>query len=384
MSNVLIDVTRLVDRRLQKMLPTGVDRVSLEYVEHFRARAHAVVRFAGRWVVLSAPQSQRLYDSLHCPDSGFTSMVRRCLGSAYVCNWDRGSPASILINTGHSGLDRPAYVEQAKRRNWRLVLFLHDLIPVTHPEYCRPGEAVVHRRRLDTMLSPEVGIIMNSYATHRELKEYAAKNRKPIPRCAVAPLAPARLPKPSPVRPMAEPYFVVLGTIEARKNHWFLLHVWRRLVERLEARAPVLVIIGRRGWECENAIDMLDRCENLNSKVVELAHCNDASLATYLHHAQALVFPSLVEGYGMPLIEALSANVPVIASDLDVFREIAGEIPDYLDPLDGPAWMDRIDAYTCHDSKERKAQIARLARFRTPTWKQHFEIAEHLILELAS
>ncbi|AOJ67820.1 MULTISPECIES: glycosyltransferase family 4 protein [Burkholderia] len=384
MNTVLIDVTRLVDRRLQKLLPTGVDRVGLEYVEHFRARSRAVVRFAGRWVVLNERQSQRLYDSLHCSDSGFTSMVRRCLGSAYVCNWDRGSTASILINTGHSGLDQPTYVEQARRRNWRLVLFLHDLIPVTHPEYCRPGEAVVHRRRLEAMLSPKVGLILNSHATQRELEEYAAKVQKPVPRCAVAPLASARLPKPSAVRPMAESYFVMLGTIEARKNHWFLLHVWKRLVERLGEHAPVLVIIGRRGWECENAIDMLDRCENLNSKVIELTHCNDTGLATYLHHAQALVFPSLVEGYGMPLIEALSTSVPVIASNLDVFREISGEIPDYLDPLDGPAWTDRIDAYTRSDSRERKAQIARLAGFHAPTWKQHFEIAEHLISELTS
>jgi glycosyltransferase involved in cell wall biosynthesis len=118
---------------------------------------------------------------------------------------------------------------------------------------------------------------------------------------------------------------------------------------------------------------MLERCESLKGVVIEEAHCSDEQLHAYLQHAQALLFPSFVEGYGMPLAEALALKVPVLASDLGVFHEIADDIPDYLDPLDGPGWLARIHAYAQANSPERNAQLTRIERFREPTWAEHFE-----------
>src|SRR5436305_12196484 len=126
----------------------------------------------------------------------------------------------------------------------------------------------------------------------------------------------------------------MLSTIEPRKNHWMILQVWRGLVELHGAAAPRLVIVGQRGWECENVLDLLERCESLRGFVLEKPACSDSELVTYLRHAQALLFPSLVEGYGLPLAEALSLGLPAIASDLPVVREIAADIPDHLEPLD--------------------------------------------------
>ncbi len=60
-------------------------------------------------------------------------------------------------------------------------------------------------------------------------------------------------------------------------------------------------------------------------------------LSNWLAHARALLFPSFAEGFGLPVVEALSVGTPVIATDLPAFREAAGSIPEYLDPLDGPA-----------------------------------------------
>ncbi|CAB3760673.1 glycosyltransferase [Burkholderia paludis] len=66
-------------------------------------------------------------------------------------------------------------------------------------------------------------------------------------------------------------------------------------------------------------------------------------------------------------------GLPVLASDLPVFHEIASDIPDYLDPLDGPGWLTRIRSYARADSIERASQIARIERFHAPTWAEHFE-----------
>jgi glycosyltransferase involved in cell wall biosynthesis len=184
------------------------------------------------------------------------------------------------------------------------------------------------------------------------------------------------------MRLIKKPYFVILSTIEPRKNHLLLLHIWRKLFKTLGTDAPHLVIIGQRGWECENAVDLLDRCEALKQVVTEISNCSDADLVTYLHHCQALLFPSFIEGYGLPVIEALSLGAPVIASDLAVFREIAGEVPEYIDPLDGRQWEDVILDYAQYNSRRRAAQMTRMKQLKAPTWDNYFTQLDLFLSEI--
>lgn len=360
-----------------------MDRVGLEYVRHFRQRARALVRFGGRWAVFAETDSQRLFDWVISPDAGAAGRVRWLVGRNGALNWQRPQAGSILLNTGHSGLDRADYAERVRRYGLRPLYFLHDLIPIAFPEYGRPGEDERHRRRIATMLTSARGLIVNSSATGRELEAYAMQTGAAVPPWVAAHLAPPAFSSPNPLRPMPDPYFVVLGTIEPRKNHLLLLHLWRRLVSEFGHKAPRLVIIGQRGWECEQVVDMLERCEALNGVVIEVGGCDDAALVTWLHHAQALLFPSFAEGYGIPLVEALSLGTPVIASDLPVFREIAGGIPEYLNPLDGLGWREAILDYSHLDSPRREAQLARMDRWQAPTWQAHFERVEAFLARIA-
>lgn len=375
---MLIDITRLADRFLKNRLPTGVDRVSLQYLQHFMGSAFALIRIGGRWVELGGADSRRIFEILLNGDPAGRSVLRRCVARSYLLAWPR-QHCGMLFNTGHSGLDRPEYAAWVRRRGLKPVFFLHDLIPISHPEYCRAGEAARHHRRLETMLSVGKGLIVNSAATRDELLAYSAERGISMPPCAVALLAPARLPEPHYSRPLEKPYFVVLGTIEPRKNHLLLLHVWRQLVAEMGEAAPQLVVIGQRGWECEQVVDLLDRCAALKDHVIELPHCDDRELATWLMHAQALLFPSFIEGFGMPLVEALMLRVPVIASEMPVFREIAGDIPHYLDPLDGPGWRQAVLDFVHSDSMARQMQIARMENYVPPTWGQHFSVVEELL-----
>jgi glycosyltransferase involved in cell wall biosynthesis len=100
---------------------------------------------------------------------------------------------------------------------------------------------------------------------------------------------------------------------------------------------------------------------------------------TYLRHAQALLFPSFTEGYGLPLVEALNLGVPVLASDLPVFREIADDIPEYLDPLDAIGWMKCIESFCQPDAPLRASQLQRISKFAPPTWARHFALLEQLL-----
>jgi glycosyltransferase involved in cell wall biosynthesis len=260
---------------------------------------------------------------------------------------------------------------------------VHDLIPITYPEYSRQGERERHLARMNNVLAAASGVITNSQATLKKLVSFAESAGQPMPRSVVALLAPGMSGISPGKRPMPLPYFVILGTIEPRKNHWLLLQLWRGLVERLGQEAPRLVVIGQRGWECENVVDLLERCEHLKGFVVEHSICSDTELVTYLHHAQALLFPSFAEGYGMPLVEALALGVPVIASDLPVFREIAGEIPEYIDPLDGKRWSELVKEYAKPDSQLRIAQLRRIGDFKVPTWADHFAKVDALLEQLS-
>jgi glycosyltransferase involved in cell wall biosynthesis len=193
-----------------------------------------------------------------------------------------------------------------------------------------------------------------------------------MPPAISALLAPGRKINQPAARPITKPYFVILGTIEPRKNHLLLLQIWSQLVEKYAEAVPQLVVIGQRGWKCEQVIDLLDNCQQLKNFVLEHA-ATDSEVVTYLHHAQALLFPTFAEGYGLPLIEALTQGTPVIASDLPVFREIAGEVPEYLDPLNGIVWLEMIMEYAKPDSVRRGEQLKRIALFEAPTWADHFE-----------
>jgi len=381
-ASMLIDVTRLVDRQMQGRLPTGVDRVCLEYVRRFGERSQALIRWRGRWLVLPPQDSARLFRELGKPAAGFS---RRVIGLAArsILSTLRGVPrGAVLLNLGHSGLDQTGYAATIWRYGLRPLFFLHDLIPLTHPEYARPGEPERHALRVETMLKHGRGILVNSRDTLDALQRFASDRHISLPPCRVASLAPGRLPAPAPSPPIEQAYFVMLGTIEPRKNHLLLLHLWRELVRSHGEGAPVLILIGQRGWECEQVVDLLERCAALQGKVVEIPSADDHALATWLHHARALLFPSFVEGYGLPLVEALSLGTPAIASDLPVFREMAGEIPDYLDPLDGLGWKRLILDYAQPFSDKRAAQLERLKGWQPPTWEGHFHTVETFLAEI--
>lgn len=379
-SDVLLDVTRLFGRTIAGVIPTGVDRVSLAYVQHYAARARAVLA-EGRFVaVLTKQDSQIAFNALLHSTPYSKAIIQRLIIKARLTAWYRFKiHERILINTGHTGIDHPLYAEELRRRGVKLLFMVHDVIPITHPEFCRPNEKAKHHRRIDNMLRLGQCIVANSQSTLDTLHIEAEKLNIPMPHAIVAHLAPGFVPSNFGVSVIQQPYFVVLGTIEPRKNHNLLFRVWRKLVEEMGALAPKLVLIGRRGWECENAVDILERSEILRGFLVEKSNCSDAELINYLSHAQAMLFPTLVEGYGMPIIESLMVGTPVIATNLPVFHEIAGDIPDYLDSLDGLGWLSQIKAYMDSNHPLRLAQLQRIQTFQTPTWQAHFEKVDVLI-----
>ena len=395
---VILDISRLISR-LRYSTPSGVDRVEMAYARGLLAQygdalAFAAVHPTGLYGRLPRKAALRYLDDLErrwsseegnprqrplvsvLPQLAALLPTRRGIGSGGV--YVQASPHHL---TNANKVHRILMRERA-----RFLCLVHDLIPIEFPEYARPSGAALHRRRIETVASAIAATrgaaIVNSAATGRSLQSWLAPGT-PI---HVALLGTEALPDPAP--PIAgaavqdRPYFVCLGTIEPRKNHLLLLHLWRHLAETLPPESvPRLVVIGRRGWENEQIVDMLERCPALVGHVEELGGIPDARLSALLRGARALLMPSFAEGYGMPVAEALSVGTPVICSDLPALREVGGEVPDYLDPLDGPGWKAAILDHAASGPR-LIAQLARLPHWHDPTWAEHMAIVADAIERL--
>lgn len=393
---LFIDVSRLVSRLGKNRLPTGVDRVNLAYLQRFGSGARAVIQRGRFRRIVSRETSQRIFELIASPAADFQRRFMGIMIQGCLSRWPSQDGANgLYFNLSHTGIEDPTFAGWVRRSRLRPIFFVHDLIPLSHPEYCRPGDRERHTQRLYNMLALAAGIVTNSHDTLMRLERFALEHRRPMVLAEAAHLGAdlqtddrwqsgeAGDPSGHQPDPLSVPYFVVLGTIEPRKNHLLLLQIWRRLAETHGAATPRLLVIGQRGWECENVIDLLERCPAVGLHVTELPSCSDAQLAHYLQHACALLFPSFVEGYGIPLAEALGAGLPAIASGLDVFREIAGDIPDYLHPLDGLGWQQAIEDYARPDSARRREQLDRLASYSAPTWPAHFDAVDRLLERLS-
>jgi glycosyltransferase involved in cell wall biosynthesis len=389
---ILLDISRLVSRA-SRLTPTGIDRIELAYAEHLIANAGDRLGF----VAMNAagdisPVRPRygtvlmhtLAKSWRDPEEGGRTARRIGLlaqasgllpGRAWLSPSMRqhaGRPVYLLVS--HQNLHRRTMLTQFKARSGAaFVFFVHDLIPIDYPEYGRPGQADRHAQRVATICALADGIICNSHDTAASIQPHIAASGRAIPVLVAHPGAEFHAHAHTPHDPAEPPYFVCIGTIEPRKNHLLLLHVWRHLARSTDPIKPRLILIGQRGWENENILDLIERCTAIKCFIEERTSLPDRDMRTLLARASALLCPAFAEGYGLPIAEALALHVPVICSDIPVFHEVGGDAPDYLDPLDGLGWLEAIRDYAQPGSLRRAAQIARLENWTAPRWEPHMQ-----------
>jgi glycosyltransferase involved in cell wall biosynthesis len=380
---VVIDVTRLAIRLWQGRLPTGVDKVSLAYIAHFKHIALAKLSWKGFSTILPQAVASELFGKfLRWNTEDRREFHRFILKVTVVPRSNAAARNSWLFHTGHSGLENPAYSRGLSSRALRPIFFLHDLIPITHPEFCRAGEADKHRLRIGHMLRWGRGLIANSQQTAESLKEYARSASLALPPVLTAPLAAEVWPAGTIEPATNAPYFVALSTVEPRKNYALLLALWSSIIAEQGALAPELVIVGQAGWESPDLLAALNNRDAWGGKLRWLQECDTAELAGWAKGARALLFPSHAEGYGLPVAEALASGVPVIASDLPAIREISSDVPLLLKPSDVAAWRAAVLDFARPDSVLRAKQIEKMAGLKLSTWAEHFSAVDDFLLSL--
>ena len=270
---------------------------------------------------------------------------------------------AVYLNASHFPLEQARHVRWLEQRpDIRPVVFVHDLLPVLRPDLFWSSEPERHGRRLAFLARRGAAAIVASSAVESQLDDQMRKSgrrdlsilRAPPP---VLPLF--RQPCPLDPRLARANFFVMCGTIEPRKNHLLLIDVWRRLAAARGADAPRLLLVGKRGWRCDDIVASI-RDPALQGLVIEASGLSTAAYRSVLAHSRALLSPSLAEGFGLPVAEALAARIPVIASAIAPHFEQGGQTPIYLDPRRPEDWRLAVDEFARPGSPARAGALARL------------------------
>jgi glycosyltransferase involved in cell wall biosynthesis len=279
--------------------------------------------------------------------------------------------------------DFAACIERATReKGLRLALLIYDIIPLRRPEWFEERLANAFRIWFRRMLPLADMILTISAATARDVTSYAQS----------AELALRAVPTPIPIGtgfkkneaggpqagrelssrlPLADSYALVVSTIEVRKNHLLLFRVWRHLLDDMPAESvPTLVFAGQVGWLVADLMEQLHTSRFLNGKIIHIDSPTDEELEALYDGCLFTLFPSLYEGWGLPVTESYAFGRPCIISNTSSLPEAGGSLARYIDS-ESTTDAYRVIRETIEDRAGLRAWRDRVRReFKPVEWSQ--------------
>lgn len=381
MATPVLDLSRTFSR-LGRGIATGIDRVERAYLDEINKRGGwGIIRTPRGFLLFEPDRLQRLPDYLDRTDLDGADQAStiRAIASARMSSlsirkimW-RMPNGLAYINVGHTNLNPQTMRAMMEMPDHSKTVMIHDTIPIDHPDYQTETARAKFVERLTTVINFAHHIVVPSDEVRENVEKRMVGTGHRVP-VVVSPLGVDIGPVPVDRETSEKPYFVVLGTIEPRKNHAILLDIWERMNAKMdEARIPELRIIGDRGWRNEEVFKRLDTSPMMGRTVFELGPLPDKEMKRQLAGATGLLFPSFAEGYGLPPFEAATYGVPSICSPLRPTEIHLGDMAIYADPTDMYQWFQAIRELASEDLGEQSRRRAALKAFRLPTWEKHFE-----------
>ena len=231
---------------------------------------------------------------------------------------------------------------RAARAFWKkggaIVPVIHDLIPVHFPQYSHEGTAYEFRKTLPEIVGIAIGILTVSKSMQKEIEDYLSKlfpERSLPTECFY--LGADMLKNNRRVESVrveirsfssGDDLYLMVGTIQPHKGYQVVLQAFERMWG--SGFTGKLCIVGRVGGNGYDLMKSLRASRWYGEKLIVYHNANDSELDHLYRYTKGLIMASYAEGFGLPLVEAMEYGVPVVASDLPVFREVGGDYPDYF------------------------------------------------------
>lgn len=265
-----------------------------------------------------------------------------------------GDQLVLLDSSWHS--DFFAHVERLKRDGVGMIAVIYDLIPLTHPQFYDTRLVEVFSEWFDWITRTADGYMAISATVRDQMHEEMQRrigaeqtNKRWFDFFHLGSELDLHNdqatvdPRLRQLFTTTDPVYLMVSTIEPRKNHAYLLDAFE--LAWATGSTARLCIAGRVGWKCDALLARVRNHPELNQRLFMFNDLSDTSLEHAYAHASALVFPSFVEGFGLPLVEAMQRGLPAMGSDIAVFREIGGEFMAYFDLQDPQSLADLINQF---------------------------------------
>jgi glycosyltransferase involved in cell wall biosynthesis len=242
-----------------------------------------------------------------------------------------GSPWNVA---DYAGLVRAT----CARQGLRFGLLLYDIVPLRRPEWCDRGVTRAFTAWFGGVVPLADQVLAISRTTAADAEAYAAETGMALKsRIAPIPLGTGFGQPPAPLRtarlPPAGSFVLFVSTIEARKNHILAFRLWRELLAALpRAQVPTLVFAGRVGWLVADLMQQLENADWLEGKIRLIEAPSDGELAALYEDCLFTLYPSLFEGWGLPVTESLAHGAPCLAANTTSLPEAGGDLARYFDP----------------------------------------------------
>lgn len=214
-----------------------------------------------------------------------------------------------------------------------------------------------------------------SKSSENDLKKFCKVLEIPIPKTKVIRLGDELAPTITAERPnlinKGEHFLLCVGTIEVRKNHTLLYYAYKLAQER-GIKLPRLVIVGRPGWLADDIYKLFKGDKTLEQQVTIIEHATDNHLAWMYKNCLFSVYPSMYEGWGLPVAESLQYGKYCVASNSSSVPEIAGDLLDYFSPFSVDEFLQNVIKYL--DEETRSTREGRIQEYyNTTTWEMTYK-----------
>lgn len=312
-----------IDGRVLTLRPTGL----FNYTYNLLVR---MMKHGGhRWTIFApAPLTASLAASTTA-SKGLTIRTYNISNSKLHLPWQQSLLPLMMSGEALDVFWSPHHFLPPFHQTIPMVCTIVDLIWAGYPQDMRPLRIMIEKHLMERAVSKAAAITAISSATEMELYARFPKARD---KTTVIPAGVVALPECSDnTPPIAFPYVLFVGSVQRRKNLKRLIQAFALLPEDLRTTHR-LVIAGSHAWGADFHDEIYAR--KLTNQVIVTGYVDRERLSCLYKHATVFAIPSLVEGFGLPILEAMSSGVPVLTSNRSSMAEVAGNAALLIDPYD--------------------------------------------------